>query len=245
MPTPDNVLTLARNKIGLGEQPVSSYHNEITAWYGADGPWCAMFVSWVLAHAGFSKDGGATLTVPGVVQTTPHGWAYVPYLLNNLRDANRVTSDPQPGQIVIYDWDGDGVPDHTGVVDALNSDGTFYAVEGNHHHVVDRVYRQRYLVEAFGLVPYDGAPAPGIRPSSPAGVPPFPGYCSMGSADIATREVQQRLVERGWHLTVDGSFGHQTLQVVKAFQAQKELTVDGVVGPETWNALWATAVTPT
>jgi peptidoglycan hydrolase-like protein with peptidoglycan-binding domain len=36
---------------------------------------------------------------------------------------------------------------------------------------------------------------------------------------------------------IDGFFGNVTLQAVKAFQANKGLIVDGVVGPQTWAAI--------
>lgn len=242
MPTAELVLSTARNKIGLGETPPGSYHNEITAWYGADGPWCAMFVSWVLAHGGFSRDGGATLRMPDVVQTTSHGWSYVPYLLNCFRDAGLVSSVPESGQIVIYDWDGDGIPDHTGLVERVIDDRTFEAIEGNHHHVADRVQRRTYLVEGFCSVPYDGVVAR-PPPKLMGNVPAFPGYCSFGSYDDATRQVQQRLKDRGWKLAVDSDFGPETNRVVRAFQSQKSLEVDGIAGPITWHALWTAPIT--
>ncbi len=242
MAAADLVLSIARNKIGLGETPPGSYHNEITSWYGADGPWCAMFVSWVLAHAGFSTDGGATLRVPNLVQTTKRGWSYVPYLLNSFRDAGLTSSTPQAGHVVIYDWDRDGVPDHTGFVERVIDNQTFEAIEGNHHHVAERVQRQRYLVAAFCSPPYDGiVVTPPPRPA--ANEPPFPGYCSLGSHDEATRQAQQRLVDRGWHLAVDSDFGPETARVVLAFQSQKGLAPDGIVGPITWQALWTAPIT--
>lgn len=37
--------------------------------------------------------------------------------------------------------------------------------------------------------------------------------------------------------TVDGQFGAQTLAAVKSFQSSQGITVDGVVGPQTWQAL--------
>lgn len=38
-------------------------------------------------------------------------------------------------------------------------------------------------------------------------------------------------------LEVDGVFGAKTLNNVKAYQEYKNLTVDGIVGQQTWNAL--------
>jgi hypothetical protein len=246
MPTADDVLQLAATKLGVGETPPGSNHNEFTEWYGrGDGPWCAMFVSWVLAHAGFSTDAGDTLEVRGVVQTTTKGWAYVPYLLNNFRSAGLEVSTPQPGDIVTYDWDGDNVPDHTGLVESVGN-GSIVALEGNtSNDMVQRMNRDRSLVAGFCRVPYDGVQVvpPPVKPPPP-GAPPFPGYCSLGSRDNATRQVQQRLKDRGWNIGVDGDFGQETLTVVRTFQSEKGLEVDGVVGPETWNALWTAPVTP-
>jgi hypothetical protein len=247
MPTANDVLTVARAKIGLGETPPNSNHNMVTEWYGqGDGPWCAMFLSWVLAHSGFSGDGGATLTVPGVVQTTRKGWAYVPYLLNNFRDAHRVVTDPQPGDVVTYHWHPNHVPDHTGLVESVEASGTIVAIEGNTSaNLVERKRRDPSVILAFCRVPYDGAPAPPkpVVPPPPPGVPPFPGYCSLGSRDNATGQVQQRLADRGWTITVDRIFGPETDALVKEFQAEKGLEVDGIVGPLTWIALWTAPIT--
>jgi hypothetical protein len=66
-----------------------------------------------------------------------------------------------------------------------------------------------------------------------------------GHADAAdrgfVRQVQQRLVERGETLAVDGYFGPQTAGAVRTFQSRTGLEVDGLVGPRTWAALWADA----
>ena len=52
--------------------------------------------------------------------------------------------------------------------------------------------------------------------------------------------MQERLMEKGYDLGAagaDGAFGKQTEKAVQAFQRDKGLTVDGVVGPKTWAAL--------
>lgn len=53
--------------------------------------------------------------------------------------------------------------------------------------------------------------------------------------DVAT--VQKRLTCAGHKTTVDGYFGTATRSSVYAFQKRVGLTVDGVVGPRTWDAL--------
>jgi hypothetical protein len=61
-------------------------------------------------------------------------YAYVPYIVHDARaGANglAITHDPKPGDVVCYDWDGDGVADHTGLFDHWNGGNDFVAVEGN------------------------------------------------------------------------------------------------------------------
>lgn len=55
-----------------------------------------------------------------------------------------------------------------------------------------------------------------------------------------TRQVQQALVNIGWPIGVDGSFGDMTHRAVQAFQkgfGYYDLLVDGMAGPQTWVAL--------
>ncbi|MEX2504540.1 MAG: N-acetylmuramoyl-L-alanine amidase [Egicoccus sp.] len=60
----------------------------------------------------------------------------------------------------------------------------------------------------------------------------------LGSAGPDVEDVQRRLGELGLPCESDrGVFDEQTLVAVRAFQQQRGLPADGVVGPDTWHAL--------
>jgi peptidoglycan hydrolase-like protein with peptidoglycan-binding domain len=60
---------------------------------------------------------------------------------------------------------------------------------------------------------------------------------SNGSTGDAVRAVQSQLNSRSGWLTIDGIFGPQTDSVVRSFQTFCGFSVDGIVGPITWNGL--------
>jgi hypothetical protein len=61
----------------------------------------------------------------------------------------------------------------------------------------------------------------------------------QGGSGDAVRAVQSQIHGRGdgANLAIDGSFGPNTNDAVRAFQQLLGLSVDGIVGPETWNHL--------
>ena len=54
---------------------------------------------------------------------------------------------------------------------------------------------------------------------------------------LNNKQIQQKLVDAGYNITVDGVVGPQTKKAIKAFQKEKGLKVDGIVGKNTTAAL--------
>lgn len=54
---------------------------------------------------------------------------------------------------------------------------------------------------------------------------------------------QKQMRKRGWKITADGLYGPQTQRVARAFQKEKRLSVDGLIGKATWEAAWEAPVT--
>lgn len=69
---------------------------------------------------------------------------------------------------------------------------------------------------------------------SPTPVRPYPGRYVM----IGDRGKDVEAIQRAVNVTPDGIFGPITKSAVKRYQARKGLSVDGIVGPATWNMLF-------
>jgi len=83
---------------------------------------------------------------------------------------------------------------------------------------------------------YDGTRI--VPASAPTPGHPYPGILHMGMSNASVGLLQTQLKHRGYVITVDSDFGPATYSVVRRFQAYAHLTIDGIVGPNTWNALW-------
>ena len=59
-----------------------------------------------------------------------------------------------------------------------------------------------------------------------------------GSKGQCVINLQNALIKKGYKLTADGDFGAITEKAVKDFQSKNGLTVDGIVGPKTWAAIY-------
>jgi peptidoglycan hydrolase-like protein with peptidoglycan-binding domain len=88
-------------------------------------------------------------------------------------------------------------------------------------------------------------PRPTPPPPNPE-APPWPGrYFVLTQPMLSGDDVrlwQRRMQQRGWRIGIDGYYGLESLGCCKSFQSEKGLTVDGVVGPSTWNATWSAPI---
>ena len=111
------IVEVALTQIGNeGGQPYWS-------WYGFDSrvEWCACFVSWCADQCGYI-DSGLIPKFAGCIDGA--NW----FKSNNRwNDRNY---EPKAGDIIFFDWEGDGTTDHVGIVEKCEN-GTVYTVEGN------------------------------------------------------------------------------------------------------------------
>jgi len=111
--------------------------------------------------------------------------------------------------------------------------------------------RERYeLLEAAIGETASSPPAPlpdGTPPTppdaEPATPPPYPGQpLAEGSIGEAVRTWQAQMQRRGWTIDIDGAYGPGSAEICRTFQREKDLEVDGEVGPKTWEATWSAPV---
>ena len=118
----EKILEVARKEIGTVEIPTNSNRTKYGQWFGLDGvAWCGIFVSYCyyfwgkpLGRVGFLK-----------------GFAGCQTAVAHYKEKGKIVIDPEPGDIVFFDWNGDGRYDHTGIFVNKKNEYYFYTIEGN------------------------------------------------------------------------------------------------------------------
>ncbi len=111
------IVSVALSQVGnVGGQPYWS-------WYGFNSrvEWCACFVSWCANECGYIEN-GIIPKFAGCIQGSE--W----FMERGQWQDGSFT--PEAGQIIFFDWEGDGLTDHVGIVERVEN-GTVYTVEGN------------------------------------------------------------------------------------------------------------------
>ncbi|MEU9986785.1 CHAP domain-containing protein [Streptomyces sp. NPDC048045] len=120
----DDIVTIANANIGDHACDTNSsggqgYNSSCTGANGSPENWCADFAEWVWAQAGYNVDG-----------LTPAAGSFGQY-------GAGLHSDPQVGDAVVFNYDGNSYADHVAIVTAVNPDGTIESTGGNEGDVSD------------------------------------------------------------------------------------------------------------
>ncbi len=134
----NNVVQIAQSQIGnIGGRPYWS-------WYGFNDrvEWCACFVSWVMNEAGLIESG----SVPK--------FAYCPTGIQWFKEHRQWKprgSIPQPGDVIFFDWQVDGISDHVGIVERVEGN-VIYTIEGN--SINDECRQRNYEINSRYIYGY-------------------------------------------------------------------------------------------
>lgn len=133
----DDIVAVALSQVGnVGGQPYWS-------WYGFSSrvEWCACFVSWCGEQCGYIESGALPK------------FSYCPTGVEWFRSRGQWldrNSIPPAGSVIFFDWGGDGVADHVGIVESC--DGAYvYTIEGNSS---DSCCRRSYPVGYYEIYGY-------------------------------------------------------------------------------------------
>lgn len=242
----EKVIAQAKAWLGITEydgrfSEIIKTYNEIPGARGpalASYPWCAIFVSAVFWKA-VRESRFTEMSCDRMIQKFQELGLYSTKI------------QPEVGDVIFYDWDGNGTSDHVGIVTAIEGN-SWTVIEGNKSDAVGyRTIPASYpFIKGAGLAtlldePTEDKPTEST-PSSTIGQ-------QMADKIIANRRwptlklyskgewvtVLQAMLnaENKAGLDVDGEFGVFTYSAVNKFQTAHGLERDGIVGPLTWGEL--------
>lgn len=120
----DDILELAKEFEGKTQSEMREIMKN-AGYQFDDGVWCADFVSFIAGQTIGEEN------LPDWYKNCNR--AYCPDIMKNAK-ANGAfvgADQAQPGDAILFDWDGDGTADHIGYVVGFNDDGSVQTIEGN------------------------------------------------------------------------------------------------------------------
>jgi hypothetical protein len=230
------VLAVAAREIGYHEGPGGA--NKYGAAYGMDRTaWCNQFTWWCFVQA-------------GAAGLTPKS-AYTPTTASWYQQQGRADRTARPGDLVFYNWPGDGVEriQHVGFVEKVLGPTTIQTIEGNTTSGaagnqsdggwVARRTRSTSAVVLFGHPAYDSAPSP-APPALDGSSLATLSYGMRNDSRVAAFQRQSNAFPWSPELPVvpaTGNYLDQTKDLVRRIQAAVGITgpdADGsVIGPRT------------
>lgn len=221
-------------------------HNFITEWYGMDGPWCDMTISYAAYHSG---NAGGVCFGTKHAYTVEHAERFAEHNAWHPMTHGVAASGIRRGDIVFFDWSGgtaiSGI-DHVGLVESV-SGSVVHTIEGNVSNVCQRLSRTVESIAGYGRPVYAKPPTePPAPPSHAAGkYEPFPGtafFRAEPNSPIITR-MGKRLVAEGCGVYTSGPGPQWTDADRKSYGRWQRkdgfggLDADGWPGKKSWDDL--------
>jgi Putative peptidoglycan binding domain len=213
--------------------------------------WCGDFVTDIYKRA--------QIPLPSMQPGCRTGFAYCPDAVDYGRKhgATRSSWQAQPGDIVLFDWNGNNDADHAEIVTSYQG-GVLFTIGGNSGPSnIDGfggnggVHRHRWnappghgndlvlvVIDTSKVVRFGGPAHLTKGGTAPPAEPRLLMLKSpmMTGADV--RVVQNTLNLRNHAgLATDGAYGSLTRDAVLNWQRRKHIEVDGIVGPQTRSSL--------
>lgn len=148
---------------------------------------------------------------------------------------------PQIGDLILYDWNDNGVGDNMGVADHIGmvasiSGKQFTVIEGNKADAVG--YREMTVngkdIRGYCLPDYAKKAAKVEEKSVSVSCK----VVQQGSVGDHVKAMQILLNGTiGAKLVVDGEYGDKTKAAIQKYQKSAGLTADGIAGKDTWTSL--------
>ena len=168
----EDIVAVAIQEIGYREGTGNeTKYGEFT---GANGlAWCHSFVSWCANECGFIKMG----ILPKTASCEEGRQWFIRHQKYQKKEAGYI---PQPGDILYFDYEGEGESHHVGIVEYTEND-VVHTIEGNKR---DQVMRAHYPLAYGGIMGYGQPDYPENGINACGSAQDFLGYCDSISTVI-------------------------------------------------------------
>ena len=126
----DEIIRIASEQVGYKEY--ANNQTKYGEWYGLQGEWCDIFISWLANQV-------------GILDTLIPKEAYVPTTATWYRNKNLLKDrnyTPSKGDLILFDYNYNKTPDHIGIVEYVEGN-VIHTIEGNKSKMVKR---QQYAI---------------------------------------------------------------------------------------------------
>ena len=228
----DVLLSIASAEVGYheGANNKNKYGDELhkiqPSNMNINAAWCDAFADWTVLKMCEAFGYGADMARE-VLCGDFDDYTYAS--INLYKKQGRWASSPARGYQIFFGGSG-----HTGWVETV--DGQIHTIEGNKS---DQVMRCTYALNDSRIIGYGMPKYELLSGGLTAENMPL---IKKGATGFAVVELQKRLNASSYNgktiLTVDGDFGNNTYNALKAYQKDRGLEVDGECGKNSWQSLF-------